>query len=266
MPFMADNHASRLCFEYDSEPYALQRDKTITELAGAKDITVKCSVGHTLYDLRALLALTRGRAPGNYTGFLKLLETYGPPEQPLPAPTVLPPCPEPCSTGRWSGAVMTVPTLSELNYPEPDPSWRRLFPGGEDEGLARLDRWLENGAQVAGFSKPDTDPTAYDPPSTTVISPYLKFGSVSPRLMYFRVEDVCRRFSVREPACSRTLLVLLTARYVCETGCDKAARVFERTVAVARVLLSAGVGDAQLRQNDWEPVRVRSRVNVWGVC
>ena len=38
---------------------------------------------------------------------------------------------------------------------------------------------------MAQFEKPKGDPTAFDPsPATTTLSPYLKFGCVSPRLFY----------------------------------------------------------------------------------
>ena len=57
--------------------------------------------------------------------------------------------------------------------------------GGETEALARLAEQLSDKGWVAQFEKPKGDPTAFDPsPATTVLSPYLKFGCVSPRLFY----------------------------------------------------------------------------------
>ena len=37
-------------------------------------------------------------------------------------------------------------------------------------------------AWVAAFEKPKTDPSAFEKPATTVLSPYLKFGCVLPQL------------------------------------------------------------------------------------
>ncbi|KAJ1634718.1 DNA photolyase, FAD-binding/Cryptochrome [Pavlovales sp. CCMP2436] len=62
------------------------------------------------------------------------------------------------------------------------------FPGGETEALRRLKAHLalENGKWAAAFEKPQTSPTELDPfgpdtRSTTVLSPYLKFGCLSSR-------------------------------------------------------------------------------------
>lgn len=40
---------------------------------------------------------------------------------------------------------------------------------------------------VCGFEKPQTDPSAFERPATTVLSPYLKFGCLSPRLFHSRL-------------------------------------------------------------------------------
>jgi cryptochrome len=56
-----------------------------------------------------------------------------------------------------------------------------LFPGGEAEALRRLDAKMRDESWVRDFSKPATPPTAVGQPSTTGLSPYLKFGCLSPR-------------------------------------------------------------------------------------
>ncbi len=55
---------SRLCFEYDTEPYARQRDAAVTELAQQAGVEVQTPVSHTLYvsDTGRLLLL-QGRLP-----------------------------------------------------------------------------------------------------------------------------------------------------------------------------------------------------------
>lgn len=40
---------------------------------------------------------------------------------------------------------------------------------------------------VAAFAKPDTDPSAFERPATTVLSPHLKFGCLSARLFHSRL-------------------------------------------------------------------------------
>ncbi len=56
--------------------------------------------------------------------------------------------------------------------------------GGETEALARLVEALADKAWVAAFEKPKGDPSAFLKPATTVLSPHLKFGCLSPRLFY----------------------------------------------------------------------------------
>jgi hypothetical protein len=48
--------------------------------------------------------------------------------------------------------------------------------GGETEALARLEKALADPKWVCAFEKPQTDPSAFMQPATTVLSPYLKFG------------------------------------------------------------------------------------------
>lgn len=44
---------------------------------------------------------------------------------------------------------------------------------------------------VRQFEKPKGNPAAFDPePATTVLSPYLKFGCLSPRTFYHAITDV----------------------------------------------------------------------------
>jgi cryptochrome len=47
--------------------------------------------------------------------------------------------------------------------------------------LSRLEEAFKDPKWICGFEKPATDPSAFDRPATTVLSPYLKFGCISPR-------------------------------------------------------------------------------------
>jgi cryptochrome len=59
--------ATRLCFEWDSEEYALARDAQATRDAQALGCTVVSPVSNTLYDPRAVIAAYGGRPPLTYT-------------------------------------------------------------------------------------------------------------------------------------------------------------------------------------------------------
>lgn len=78
-----------------------------------------------------------------------------------------------------------VPTLSSLGLGEATTS----IPGGETEALRRLDAFLADKSRTATFSKPASAPTSLEP-STTQLSPYLKFGCLSVREFYWRAKEV----------------------------------------------------------------------------
>jgi cryptochrome len=64
--------------------------------------------------------------------------------------------------------------------------------GGERQALLRLEDYLADSKWVCSFEKPKTDPSAFVRPATTVLSPYLKFGCLSPRLFHQRLMAVYR--------------------------------------------------------------------------
>ena len=69
------------------------------------------------------------------------------------------------------------------------------FPGGEDEGLARLKRTvIARKRWTREFSKPKTSPNSIEP-ATTVLSPYLNTGSLSIRLVWHETMAICKNSS-----------------------------------------------------------------------
>lgn len=55
-----------------------------------------------------------------------------------------------------------------------------------------MEDYLKDTKWVCGFEKPQTDPSAFERPATTVLSPYLKFGCLSPRLFHSRLVALYR--------------------------------------------------------------------------
>lgn len=184
--------AKRLTFERDTEPYAVARDKSIEKAASEAGVQVISPSGHTLHDIDAIIAKAGGAAkvPTAYQSFVKIFESLPPPAKPLPAPAAgaLP-------LGPVGSAIpadeATVPSLAEMGY---DPSHATSpFRGGETEALHRLNKTVSSReAWVAAFAKPDTSPNALEP-STTVLSPYLKFGCLSPRTFWHALDDIYKR-------------------------------------------------------------------------
>lgn len=83
-----------------------------------------------------------------------------------------------------------VPTMAELGLQEATTQHR----GGETRALKTLDAIIKDTDYTATFSKPATAPTAFEPQSTTLLSPHHHFGSLSVRLLYWRVMDVLEHY------------------------------------------------------------------------
>lgn len=60
---------TRLCWEADTEPYAVNRDRDVRAAAEAAGIAVESPVGHTLYDSAALIKVAGGKAPSSMKVF-----------------------------------------------------------------------------------------------------------------------------------------------------------------------------------------------------
>jgi cryptochrome len=180
---MKDWAVTKLCFEHDTEPYALKRDAAMKEAAEQAGVEVANPVGHTLYDSAALIERNGGKPPLTYKAFEKLMKDVGAPAAPLiDAPHQLPP------VHAAAGMADTgVPTTAELGY---DGAATTTLKGGETEALSRLAQQLSDKQWVADFEKPKGDPALFDPPATTVLSPYLKFGCISPRLFYSQLIQI----------------------------------------------------------------------------
>ena len=141
--------------------------------------------GHTLYDLDYLYASNGGKICLSYTGFLNLMQKVGEPNEPLSVPNKL------VRPDIFNFDEHKVPTMKEIDKDE-SLCGPLLYQGGETEALERMARYLKNEHYIANFEKPKTSPNSLLP-STTVLSPYLKFGCLSVRLFYHEIVKVYKR-------------------------------------------------------------------------
>lgn len=96
--------------------------------------------------------------------------------------------------------ICTVPSLEAIGRDEKDHT--TPFQGGESEALRRMEAFLSDTDRVVTFEKPKTSPNALSP-STTVLSPHLKFGCLSIRLFFHKlraIEESRKKYS--KPPCS----------------------------------------------------------------
>lgn len=184
-----------LTFESDTEPSSLLLDSKVSSLADSLGVKVSSCCSHTLFDPRHYVARSKVTKIGftSYSSFCKLFSAMGPVRASLPGPLPgdLPPFPPAEASALGLDSLKTdaysVPTLQAMRYPKRSTPLK--FPGGETEALRRLRMMvIERKEWVATFEKPNTSPNALEP-STTVLSPYLRHGSLSPALFYHELNQ-----------------------------------------------------------------------------
>ncbi|XP_076471621.1 cryptochrome-1-like [Babylonia areolata] len=181
---------TRLTFEVDTEPFARHRDREVEGVAAAHGVEVVTRVSHTLFDVEKTIAKNGGSPPLTYQGFQKLLSKLGLPARPVDTlcKAHLQDCETPVADDHEDR--YGVPSLADLGKEETE-CGPRLYPGGETEAVERMERHLKKTNWICKFEKPQTSPNSLEP-STTVLSPYLKFGCLSARTFYYRLLDVYR--------------------------------------------------------------------------
>ncbi|XP_051135746.1 (6-4)DNA photolyase isoform X2 [Andrographis paniculata] len=150
----------KLCFEFDTEPYYQALDDRVKN---------------------------GGTPPLSYQSFVKLAGEPSWASSPISTdPIRLPPV-----GSVVNCAISEVPSVKELGY-EDSKEDETPFKGGESEALRRLRKSISDKEWVAKFEKPKGDPSSFLKPSTTVLSPYLKFGCLSSRYFYQCLQEVQR--------------------------------------------------------------------------
>ncbi len=185
-------------FEQASEPYARTRDRNVRELCSRHDVSVHVAPGHTLFDLETYDAST---SCSSFSAFSKgFYKRKVPPPIPLsdlslPPLVELPPSfaiDSKSSSNHWGySPSQGLPALDHVCSGEASSFSECVFafPGGETEGLRRMANILARETYVQHFEKPKTSPTSLEA-STTVLSPYLRFGCVSARVFWMGIQRV----------------------------------------------------------------------------
>ncbi|KAJ5669497.1 hypothetical protein N7462_010567 [Penicillium macrosclerotiorum] len=91
-----------------------------------------------------------------------------------------------------------VPTLEEIGIAPSQVTTPHR--GGESVALETLAGYIQDDEYVGTFEKPQTSPAAFEPQSTTLLSPHLHFGSLSVRKFWWDVqEDMAKRQHAKKP-------------------------------------------------------------------
>lgn len=175
-----------LTFETDIEPYSQDRDSHIVKLANQHQVEISQECSHTIFNPELIIKKNAGAAPLTYQKFLSVASGCT-----VPSPVDVPKkIPNSCKPEQDKNEVKNPqcydpPSLDELKV-NPSHLEASKFPGGETEAFRRMEMNLKKSKWICDFEKPNTSPNSLNP-STTVLSPYLKFGCLSSRLFYQRI-------------------------------------------------------------------------------
>ncbi|TDZ29305.1 Cryptochrome-2 [Colletotrichum spinosum] len=203
---------THLVFEKDTDAYARQRDEVVMQAAKEAGVTVVVRSGRTLWDSDAVVQKHGGKPTMSMAQLQAAGAKVGSIAKPIPAPTALPdpgempvdferaePEPEPDfnRAQRTEGDAayeqiagpqgdFAIETMEELGFPAATTPHR----GGETRALEMLADIVGDKKYTATFEKPKSSPAAFEPQSTTLLSPFLHFGALSVREFYWRVKEV----------------------------------------------------------------------------
>uniref|UniRef100_W5U707 Cryptochrome-2 n=1 Tax=Ictalurus punctatus TaxID=7998 RepID=W5U707_ICTPU len=181
-------NVTRLTFEYDSEPYGKERDGAIIKLAQEFGVETIVRHSHTLYNPDRIIEMNSNNPPLTFKRFQAIVSRLELPKKPLS--TITPEQMASCSTqlSENHDEHYGVPSLKELGFKthgEGEPVWR----GGETEALDRLNKHLDKKAWVANFDRPRIKAHSLFA-SPTGLSPYLCFGCLSSRVLYYHLREL----------------------------------------------------------------------------
>ncbi|OOF96788.1 hypothetical protein ASPCADRAFT_506400 [Aspergillus carbonarius ITEM 5010] len=211
---------THLVFAKETDAYARDRDDEVVQLAEKAGVKVIIRNGRTLFDPDEVVRWNHGEPPMSITQLQKATEKIndGIPDQPVDPPSRIPDpwaddqmnlrtldhdpptaCPDLNAIHRTQTNTQfqhlagpqhsfAIPALSDLGI---DPAQATTpHHGGESRALQALTSYLHDSEYISTFEKPHTSPAAFSPPSTTLLSPHLHFGSLSVRKFYWDVHNV----------------------------------------------------------------------------
>lgn len=214
---------THLVFEKDTDAYARSRDEEVLKMAEKAGIEVIVEMGRNLFDPDELVRKNGGKPTMSLSQVEKVAEKIGDgkPAKLLAAPGKVP---DPWGKEKMDlgdiqrdavesepdlnaehrtakdrqYAALTgpkgdfgVPTLEEIGIKEDQVSGPHR--GGETLALKILGEYIKDDEYVGTFEKPSTSPAAFEPQSTTLLSPHLHFGSLSVRKFWWDVQEVMEK-------------------------------------------------------------------------
>ncbi|XP_047451785.1 cryptochrome-2 isoform X2 [Mugil cephalus] len=188
-------NVTRLTFEFDPEPYGKERDNAIIKMAHEFGVETIVRNSHTLYTLDRIIELNNNSPPLTFKRFQTIVSRLDLPRRPLPP--ISQQQMDKCQTKIADNheELYSIPSLEELGFRTeglPAAVWR----GGESEALDRLNKHLDKKVWVANLEHPRVN-TCSLYPSPTGLSPYLRFGCLSCRVLYYNLRELYMKLRKR---------------------------------------------------------------------
>lgn len=171
-----------LTTQVDIDPEILDQEEAIEEIAEKKDVFIVKRVQHTVYDVHSVLKKNNGAVPLTYQKFMSLVNDIQVKEV-IDITRVIS---QHCKPTDEDSGEYDVPKLEE--FVDESSLTPCKYPGGETEAIKRLNNYMAKKQWVCQFEKPNTSPNSIEP-STTVLSPYLSHGCLSPKLFYHKLKE-----------------------------------------------------------------------------
>ncbi|XP_075898678.1 cryptochrome-2 [Nelusetta ayraudi] len=186
---------TRLTFECDPEPYGKERDGAIIKMAQEFGVETIVRKSHTLYNLDRIMEMNNNSPPLTFKRFQTIVSRLELPRRPLPP--ISQQQMDKCCTKIADNhdQLFNIPTLEELGFKTkglPPAVWR----GGESEALDRLGKHLDKKVWVANLEHSRVN-TCSLYASPTGLSPYLRFGCLSCRVLYYNLRELYMKLRKR---------------------------------------------------------------------
>nr|XP_020443657.1 cryptochrome-2-like isoform X2 [Monopterus albus] len=187
---------TRLTFEYDPEPYGKDRDGAIIKVAQEFGVETVVRNSHTLFNLDRIIEMNNNSAPLTFKRFQTIVSRLELPRRPLPPVTYQQM--DKCRTKMADNhdQLYSIPSLEELGF-RTEGLLPAVWQGGESEALDRLNKHLDKKVWVANFEHSRRN-TCSLYASPTGLSPYLRFGCLSCRVLYYNLRELYMKLLWRE--------------------------------------------------------------------
>jgi deoxyribodipyrimidine photo-lyase len=173
--------ASAVYFHQEVTPEETQVERALEKVLAQLNISIKTFWGQTLYH-RNDLPFSVGELPEIFTNFRKQIEQSCKVQPMLPSPQRLAALPESIDPGE-------IPTLEKfgLTMPNKDSRQQIEFTGGETAGLDRVREYIWQRDRLKVYK--ETRNGMLEPDDSTKFSPWLAIGALSPRYLYWQVNE-----------------------------------------------------------------------------